>query len=196
MSAVRVQIAFFTGRSNPASCALSPIQTAFLERLRRPGRQLEPLNFPYRPAAMPYESVGLIRASINNALDYLGSRRGAFRERYRPAVEALLSRAPHTVLLMGSCGLELFVNLALDAHCLERTTVFAFGPVARSLPPCRCVLVQGRRDWISRVFVDRADHLIEGHHLDYLLQEEVLECCESLVDEVVSAERETARGMP
>jgi hypothetical protein len=119
-----------------------------------------------------------------------------FRRRYRAAVEDLLSRAPHTVLLIGSCGLELFVNLRLDSRWLERTTVFAFGPVARSLPSCRCVLVQGRRDWISRIFLYRADHLIDSHHLDYLTQEEVLLRCDSVVDEVVSASQATGRSLP
>jgi hypothetical protein len=189
-SQARVQIAFLTGRSNPASCALSPLQSNFLQRLDGPGRLLEGANFPYEQSGVPYRPTRLLRASCNNAVEYFKSRRSAFRERYRPVIEALLSRAPQTVLLTGSCGLELLINLRLDAQWLARTTLFAFGPVARALPACRYLLVQGRRDWFSRWYYPRVHHRVACSHLDYLAQDEVLRLCEGLVSRVVSAPTE------
>jgi hypothetical protein len=186
----RVQIAFLTGRSNPASCALSPLQSQFLQRLHGPDRLLVGLNFPYEQSEAPHRPTQLLQASCNNAVEYLGSRQGAFGNRYRPVMEALLSRAPRTVLLAGSCGLELFLNLGLDARWLARTTVFAFGPVARSLPASRYLLVQGRRDWLSRWYYPRVHHRVDCGHLDYLAQDEVLRLCEDLVSRVVSAPAE------
>lgn len=186
----RVQIAFLTGRSNPASCALSPLQSQFLQHLNRPGRLLEGLNFPYEQSEMRHQPTQLLQASCNNAVEYLRSRQRAFGDRYRPVMEALLSRAPHTVLLAGSCGLELFLNLRLDARWLARTTVFAFGPVARSLPASRYLLVQGRRDWLSRWYFPRVDDRVDCGHLDYLAQDDVLRLCEDFVSRVVSAPTE------
>jgi len=183
----RVQIAFLTGRSNPRSCALSPLQQDFLRRLAAPGRRLEPLNFPYQSDG-PYVPVGLLRASVNNTIEYLTSRGRRYRERYRPAIETLLARAPHTVLLAGSCGVALFANLRLAQHWLERTTLFAFGPVGRSVPACHHILVQGRRDWLSRCF-HAADHSVDCNHLDYLTRPEVLALCEAIINQTGAAHR-------
>jgi hypothetical protein len=191
-SPVRVQIAFLTGRSNPASCALSPLQSDFLQRLHGPGRLIVGTNFPYEPSGVPFRPTQLLRASCNNAAEYFKSRRKAFRDRYRPMFERLLSRAPQTVLLTGSCGLELLINLRLDAQWLARTTLFAYGPVARSLPACRYLLVQGSRDWFSRWYFPRVHHRIDCSHLDYLAQDEVLRLCEGLVSRVVSVPTEMA----
>ena len=47
MSINDLQIAFITGRSNPNSCLLSPLQSAFIQRLAAPGRRLIMCNFPY-----------------------------------------------------------------------------------------------------------------------------------------------------
>ncbi len=115
-----------------------------------------------------------------------GSRQTWYRGRYRSALEALLSRAPRTVLLCGSCGLELLINLRLDPSSLRRAVLFAFGPVARSLPSCQYVLVQGRRDWLSRLYHSRAHHQVDCGHLDYLEREEVLQLCEQLICRVVA----------
>jgi hypothetical protein len=177
----RVQIAFLTGRSNPDSCALSPTQQTFLERLSGTGRLLVPYNFPYEPTACPYRRTSLLRASLNNFREYRNSRRPGYRQRYAPALKALLAQAPRTVFLAGSCGLELLCNLRLEADDLARTFVFAFGPVARALPDCNRVVVQGRRDWLSRGFVAQPDYAIACGHLDYLGNERVQQLCEALI---------------
>lgn len=182
----RVQIAFLTGRSDPDSCALSPIQQAFLERLAGPGRLLVPYNFPYEPNGRAHRPTGLLQASLNNYREYRNSRHPAYRQRYRPAVKALLQRAPRTVLLAGSCGLELLFNLQLEVEELARTFVFAYGPVARALPDCHCVVVLGRRDWLCRPFVGASSYDVDCGHLEYLRHDHVHRICETLVQRVVA----------
>ncbi len=88
-------------------------------------------------------------------------------------VEALLARADRTLFLAGSCGLELFNNLALPADTLRRVTIFAYGPVARRRPGCACLLVQGRRDWFSRRYFRTVDARVNTGHMDYLANPEV-----------------------
>jgi hypothetical protein len=183
-----LQIAFLTGQSNPACWALSPVQAAFLAQLQRGNRQLHGCNFPYQPESPSHEPVPLLKASVHNSAQYLLSRRPSFSERYQAAVLALLSRHPHTVLLTGSCGLELLNNLRLPPAWLSRVSVFAFGPVARHSPDCRHVLVQGRLDGISRLFFNTVHHLVECGHMDYLQQEAVLALCESFLDQVAASE--------
>lgn len=182
----KVQIAFFTGRSNPDSCALSPIQRAFLERLAGPDRLLVPYNFPYVPTDRPHQATGLLRASLNNYREFRDSRGLLYRQRYRPVVKALLERAPCTVFLAGSCGLELLSNLQLDLDALGRAFVFAFGPVARALPDCHRVVVQGHKDWLSKWFVASPNFDIDCGHLDYLRHEQVYRICEALVRRVAA----------
>ena len=183
-----LQVAFLTGQSNPACWALSPVQAAFLARLQRDDRQLHGCNFPYHRASQRHEAVPLLKASVHNSAQYLLSRRLSFSERYQAGVLALLSSHPHTVLLAGSCGLELLNNLRLPPAWLSRISVFAYGPVARCSPGCRHVLVQGRRDGISRLFFSTADYLVDCGHMDYLQQEAVLALCDTFLDQVAASE--------
>lgn len=136
----------------------------------------------------------LLKASVHNSVQYLLSRRPFFSERYQAVVLALLSRHPHTVLLAGSCGLELLNNLYLPPAWLTRISVFAYGPVARHRPACRHVLVQGRHDGISRLFFNSAHHRVDCGHMDYLQQEAVVSLCDSFLDQVAASE--THPGAP
>lgn len=189
MSPPRLQIAFCTGRSDPARCALSPVQAAFLANLAAPGRRLVPVNFPYDEATPPWMHTPLLRASLANLREYLASRRLSFAERHRGSVLALLGRAPHTVLLAGSCGGELLANLALDAEALCRVSVFAYGPVARRLPACRLLSVRGQGDWLARWASPPADRIVPGGHMRYLSEPAVLELCRAFIADV-------ERGLP
>jgi hypothetical protein len=186
-----LQIAFLTGQSDPRGAALSPVQEAFLDALPVPAAWKVRVNFPY-PAATPrHRPVPLVRASWNNARQLLGSSGQAFGARYRPPVVALLARAERTVLLAGSCGLELLANLDLLAEDLARLHVFAYGAVARRRPACEICQVRGRRDWIaragSRVALTAADHWVESGHLDYLVSPRVLALCGAFLTVVMGA---------
>jgi hypothetical protein len=172
-----VQVAFLTGQSDTARCALSPLQRAFLEALPLPASAKLTLNFPYHAETAPWRKVPLLAASISNARQYRASRHPEFAARHAPHVTRQLARAPRTLILAGSAGLELLANLRLPRETLDRVHVFAYGPVARRVPDCDCVLVQGRRDWISRWWFRTVDHQVDCTHLDYLQSPEVLELC-------------------
>jgi hypothetical protein len=171
-----VQVMILTGQSDPGRCALSPVQQAFLDALPVPGAAKLRLNFPYSESTA-WRQPSLLGASLANGRQYLASRRRAFADRHAPAVLRQLAQAQHTVILAGSCGLELLANLTLPASALRDVQVFAYGPVARRRPACDCVLVQGRRDWISRWWFPQVDHVVDCGHLDYLESPEVLALC-------------------
>jgi hypothetical protein len=183
-----LQLAFLTGQSNPDSWALSPAQTTFLSRLQREGRSLHAGNFPYVPAPPPHVATSLFKASFHNTAQYVLSRRASFAAQHQAGMVALLSRHPHTVLLAGSCGLELLANLRLSPAWLSRVSVFAYGPVARRVPACRHVMVQGSRDWLSNLYFNQPDHVVTCGHMDYLQQDVVLALCDAFITHVAECE--------
>lgn len=179
-----MQVALMTGRSDPSHCRPSPVQAAFLAALASPRVRVLSTVFPWPPDdGRLAASVPLVRASLANALQYLGSRRAGWAARHRPGFEARVAEAPRTVLLCGSCGLELLANLDASAATLARLHVLAFGPVARRRPPVHELLVvRGRGDRISRRgFAGDADRLVEGGHLDYLERLDTLALARSLI---------------
>lgn len=181
-----LQVAFITGQSDPRRCALSPAQEAFLDTLPVPDDGKVRSNFPYDVRTPPYREVPLVAASWNNARQYLASRRPAFAEAHRRAVLRMLARAEHTVLLAGSCGLELLANVSLPETAIHRVHVFAYGSVSRHRPACETLVVQGRRDWIARAWRGPVDHLVEGGHMAYLENPEVRARCREFVVRVAA----------
>jgi hypothetical protein len=179
-----LRVAFLTGQSNPRSWMLSSQQSAFLDRLRLPNEVLHRLNFPYREGSAPHAQVSLPKASASNLIQYLGSRRDSFRDKHLSKMIEVVSAAEHTILLAGSCGLELLANLRLPPPWLQRLSVFAYGPVARARPQCCCLLIRGRQDRISRWFFPSVDHLVDADHLNYLEQPEVLDLCVGFLSHV------------
>lgn len=170
-----LQIAFLCGQSDPARCALSPVQQQFGQALLAPGRRLHPCNFPYTAQTPPFHRVSLLSASWHNSRQYLHARRPGFAQRHAAALTDLLHAAPHTLLLAGSCGLELLANLQLPAELAQRISVFAYGPVARQAPAAaRLQALVGRQDWISRLGWRGPRHWVRSGHMDYLQQAPVL----------------------
>jgi hypothetical protein len=170
-------VAFLTGQSDRSRNALSPLQARFLQSLAGEGRHLFPLNFPYRESP-PFRETGLLRASWNNALLTLASRRASFAQQHRPRMEALLAQHPRAFLLLGSCGLELYNNLNLPEALERRCTLVCYGPVARRLPRFAAhTLVRGRRDFLMRVPGAHGAVAVDCEHLDYLECPGFLELC-------------------
>lgn len=176
-----LQAMFLTGQSDPDRCALSPEQQAFLDALPLPAAARLALNFPYRADTAPWRPIPVLIGSVNNTRQYVRSRQESFAAQHAPDVQRLLARARRTVILAGSCGLELLVNLRLPRDVLDTVHVFAYGPAARRLPDCACVLVQGRRDWVSRCWFRAVDHRVACGHRDYLQSPEVLRLCVQLL---------------
>jgi hypothetical protein len=185
------QVIFLTGQSDPARCALSPEQRAFLDALPLPASAKLAVNFPYRADTPPWRAIPVLIGSVNNVRQYIRSRQPDFAADHAAHVRSLLARARRTLILAGSCGLELFVNLRLPREALDTVHIFAYGPAARRLPDCACVLVQGRRDWVSRLWFRTVDHRVDCAHRDYLQSPEVLALC---IDLLRSLDRDQQDG--
>lgn len=188
MSIPSLQVAFITGRSMPGNLALSPEQQAFLERVTPPGALPVYANFPWESGQAGWQPTGLLRASLNNAREYLNARKPEFTRRYQPVAQALLESAEHTVLLAGSCGLALFNQLALPPPFLDRVSVFAWGPVAHQRPGCRHLLVQGSQDLISRLWLRDVDACIRSGHMGYLSHPELVPLCRNFIAPLICQE--------
>lgn len=163
-----VQLCFLTGRSDPGNTALSPAQLGFLRALPLADDERVEANFPYDEPTGPWRRTPLPLASVRNGRDHLGSRHPRFAERHADAVRERFARADRTLVLAGSCGLELLANLRLGREVLERVQVLAYGPVARRAPDVELEVVVGRADLLARPWAARADHVIASGHLDYL----------------------------
>lgn len=184
MTKSRINIAFITGRSRHDNLALSAVQRDFLRYLSDEGMTTTPVNFPWIPQSALWRETDLLRASLNNARDYIFSRRSVFAERYQKLAITMLQASDHTLLLSGSCGLEIFNNLQLPSSVLSRVSIFAYGPVARKRPQCRHLLVQGRKDIISRVWFCKVDEKIDCGHMNYLTQPELGDICRRFIEQI------------
>ena len=182
-----IQIAFMTGRSIRDNRQLSVEQRDCLSQLNRPGRKLIMSNFSYEQESLESSAlreVGLLSASLNNSRDYITSRWPSFRKRYQAPFIDFLDLAHHTIIISGSCGLELFNNLHLPERLMNTTSIIAYGAVARKRPRCHHLLVQGDRDWISRIWFRRGDYQISCGHMDYLTNTRWLEILEQFIKRI------------
>lgn len=166
-------LSFATGQSDPRAHALSPAQADFLAAMPAPAESQLARNFPWREATPPWREVPLLPASFYNLRQFFAAQRGAFAGRHRADLEAWAARAERHVVFAGSCGLELLRRLDPPADLCRRLHVFAYGPVVRARPPFEVFAVQGRRDWISQLYVGRPDARVAADHLGYLEDPEV-----------------------
>ncbi|PPT33324.1 MULTISPECIES: hypothetical protein [Xanthomonas] len=184
-----VQVAFLTGQSDPERCALSGEQQQFLHQLQGAGRRLIDCNYPYHSAGPPHRRTPLWRASVCNARQYLAARGARVADADRMRVVALLEQAPRTVLLAGSCGLQLLTALQLPQALRARLAVFAYGPVCTAPATFgQLRIVQGRGDWISRLLFGAAPDLRPAcGHLHYLRDAAVLAECQAFIAQIEQA---------
>lgn len=185
MSAPRMplQVLHLTGQSDPRSCALSPLQDAFLDRLDLPEEAKVRLNFPYDERLAPYRPVPLWRGSWEHLLLGVRIRRRGWGAAHRDRVLARLDRAETSLVLAGSIGLDLLGRLDLPREVLDRVVVLAYGAVATRPPACRTVRVAGPRDPLARWWPH--DVTVRAGHLDYLAAPEVAALADDLVAELV-----------
>jgi hypothetical protein len=176
-----LQIALFTGQSDRSRWALSPMQHEFLESVCGPQLVRIGCNFPYFTNSPAYRRTALPIACVSNTLQYFQSRFAFFREWHAPAVETLISGRARTIFITGSCGLELFNNLGLSLQSLTRIGIFAVGPVARSRPACRHILIGSPGDAISRLFFPKPDRWVDCGHMEYLSNQSVRELCRNFI---------------
>ena len=177
---VRLQVAFFTGPVPAQSPALSPQQLRFLAGLPRdPALRCVARDFPYTAGASAWRSAPLWRASLRNVANFLHARSTGFATTHAPGLRTLLASADHTLLLAGSCGLELLAGLRLPPALLRRVSVLAYGPVARRPFPAVAELriARGSRDVFAAFTCAPADLILPCGHLGYLVRPEFTAWC-------------------
>lgn len=173
---MKIKIAFLTGQSNPNSVALSKIQTDFMNSIPINEEWKCYKNFPYTDGLEDFKPIHLFLASYYNSRQYLLSRTKKKSDYYKELFLKEFHEVENIVLIVGSCGLELFCNMNLSSAFLERISIFAYGPVSRNLPKCKnLLLVQGKKDYISRLWKLPIDRYVSCEHLDYLSNKEVVE---------------------
>lgn len=177
-----LQVLHLTGQSDPRSCALSPVQHAFLDALPLPESAKVRRNFPYDATPAPYREVPLWRASLHHLVLAVRIRLPGWSRRHGPPVERRLRAADRTLVLAGSIGLDLLGRLDLPRDLLDRLTVVAYGAVATRPPACRTIRVGSRRDHLARWWP--YDVEVAAGHLDYLAAPELAALCRGLVSEL------------
>lgn len=181
---MRLQVLYLTGQSDPRSCALSPVQAAFLDALPVPDAARIPLNFPYDASLAPYRKVPIWLGSLRHLVLFWRIRllRTGWAARHRPGVEEQLRRAEHTLVLAGSIGLDLLGRLDLPRDLLDRLTVVAYGAVATRPPECRIIRVASSSDHLARWWP--RDLEVRSGHLDYLDSPELAALCHRIATEL------------
>ena len=174
MASICLGAIFLTGQSDRRSCGLSPDQQQTADMLQSLDIEVQPLNFPYQEQMAGYRKINILLASIANLHMYFQSRQEAFVSRYRPQFCRKISQHAFTLVLAGSCGLEILNNFQLSDEVKKRLLIFAYGPIARKRPDIRCTMVQGRRDRLSRYFFPQTDFSVDCGHMDYLQSPEVI----------------------
>ncbi|HWJ82368.1 MAG TPA: hypothetical protein VNS55_09050 [Nocardioides sp.] len=177
-----LQVLHLTGQSDPASCALSPAQHAFLDALPLPEEAKVRRNFPYDEALAPYRPVPLWLGSLRHAGLAVRVRRRGWADRHRSSVVTQLGRADRSLVLAGSIGLDLLGRLDLPAATLDRLVVVAYGAVATRPPACRTIRVGSRRDHLARWWP--SDVYVDSGHLDYLAAPELAAVCREVLSEL------------
>ncbi|WP_158658169.1 hypothetical protein [Agarilytica rhodophyticola] len=176
-----LQVAFITGKSNPKSWCLSPPQKKFINSLGLKKEEISLLNFPYCKSSETFKPVNIVQASYENIKIFCFSQTKVYRQKYLSSVREFLDNTSYTLLISGSCGLELLSNLRLPKSYQNKIHIFAYGPVSIKMPPANSILVQGEKDWISRIFFKEVDFLVPGGHMSYMDQEEVIDICRQYI---------------
>ena len=169
---VGTRVALLTGQSSFVSSALSPVQVSFLRAVAPAGASVLEMGFPFDSSFLGdgFREAGMATASWRNARQVgwaLGSAR--FRGIVRARLEMLFGAASRTILIAGSCGLQL-ANLGWPGE------VVALGPACLGMLRVRAYVVRGRGDgWSRLLYRGRVDRACGCGHLGYWESEEVRE---------------------
>lgn len=171
------RLVFVSGLSDPTSCALTQEQQHLLRQLPVSPDDVVPWNFPFLPGPQTVaRPVGLLAASRANGAQFLALRRTRQQAAVAAHWQRLFAATTRVTVITLSCGLEI-VRQGLACREPEVGTqvrVVALGPVAWRRPSWPCVLIRGARDWVSRLFIHRADYTIADlDHLGYTTHPQV-----------------------
>lgn len=173
-----LRVAVVTGLSNPASCELTQPQRDLIALPELPVDSVIGWNFPFIPEspATQTSEPSLLKASLSNCLHFVRTYAAGYQRLATPHWEALLSATDRVIMVTGSCGLQL-INTSdyLREHSF-RIRILAFGPVANAQPRFSTTLLQGSRDYLSKLWFRKADITIPGvGHMDYWTHPKVRE---------------------
>ena len=172
-----IKVVFLNGLSEPTSCALTREQYEFMHSLDVPNAYKILLNFPYlEDRAHNGPAPPLWLASLRNARQFLRDSHKSFVEPARRHVAALAQSADHLFVITISCGLEIWIRCARDLPKQTAIHILALGPVAWSVPSHPHTMVQGSRDYVSKLFFRSIDVRLRGvGHMSYLESPQVRE---------------------
>lgn len=169
-----MKIAFITGLSNWNNNVLSPIQTKFLQQLKTHEGNKIYLNFPYVDNQQTYKEPHIIMASLSNAYQYILSKT-KWITKQKEKLSQMVAQEDKLLLLSGSCGLELLRNMNFTKEEKEKIHIIAYGGVAARIPDFKYLtLVQGKKDWIAKIWIRDYDLKVESNHMNYLESETLL----------------------
>lgn len=162
-----MKVAFITGLSDWNNTTLSPNQKKFLDNLNINKSDKIYSNFPYL-TQRKYNKKNIIIASFSNALCYVLSKAG-FYENKTHRLKKLLNENKIVLLLSGSCGMEILRNLKLSEEEKKKIHIIAYGAVAKKIPDFQnMILIQGKNDWICRIWIKDYNLRINSNHMNYL----------------------------
>jgi hypothetical protein len=165
-----------TGLSRPSSCCLSKAQRELLQLPELEGQCVVPWNFPFIPTFDVTPPVNILQASVANGTQMALSMTNSYRVLANRHWDSLMQSTSRLLLITGSCGLQLVNSwTALSAHA-DQVEILALGPVAIARSCVPTTVVQGSRDYISRLWFSRPEIVVNGvGHMDYWSNRDVKE---------------------
>lgn len=183
-NSMKYKIAFLTGLSNYGNNMLSPTQTQFLKQLNEKEENKIYRNFPYTNEQKIYKEPNIIYASLSNALQYFLSKTSWIKKQ-TVCLKNILKEEDNLVLLVGSCGLEILKNMNLTQIEKDKIHIIVYGGVAKKIPNYQnTILVQGKSDWIARLWIKKYDIMIVSNHMNYLDSPELLSIVNNYIEKL------------
>jgi len=180
MKNLSFRVAFLTGHSVNSCTGLSKEQVEFQKQTWVSIQDWHPWNFPFTPSFSFPEDYPLPLAALNNVQHFLSAQQKGFSAKFSSSVMQEFASFDRIIIFSSSCGLELLSKLQLPENFKKRLYVFACGPVSIGTPECRSLFVlQGKQDYLSRIFHRKADFKISCGHMDYLKSPRTLELFDS-----------------
>lgn len=187
------KLVLLSGLSDPHSCALSDVQTRFLQSIEVQENEKLWLNFPYLPEFGKSERLpSLVSASLANTMQFVRAAGSGYRKIATPHWNALADSCQDLTVVALSCGLEIINACLRTGRQPARIHIVSLGPVAWRKPPVPHTIIRGSRDFFSAPFFKQVDHLLPGvGHMNYLESPLVAQIVNDLVKQIPSVKADS-----
>ncbi len=194
----RFKIVIVTGLSDPNSCHLTKTQLSLITLPGLPPDSVVTENFPFVQHHIDtMTGRSLVQASLANGLQFCRTWTAAYRNLAAVHWASLLHSVDHLFVVAGSCGIQLVTSCPTLQRAPDKVHLFALGPVGTRRPLFPTVLLQGRRDWLSKIFFPRPDLIVDRvGHLDYWENSQVREFVDQWLRDRISEFSEPAVIFP